>query len=122
MNADGLRVTAHPSDLDIDDAATAELQRLSRALDSSDALVKTDRCRKFRLELRVIDQVVMFEGLFDHQQTKIVERPEMIEVGKRVGSVRINGKQNIRVTTAHFPRSEERRVGKECRSRWSPND
>src|SRR5688572_20637174 len=101
MNADGLRVTAHPSDLDIDDAATAQLQRLSRALDSSDALVKTDRCRKFRLELRVIDQVVMFEGLFDHQQTKIVERPEMIEVCKRVGSVRINGKQNIRV------RSEE---------------
>ena len=22
--------------------------------------------------------------------------------------------------TAYFPRSEERRVGKECRSRWSP--
>ena len=26
----------------------------------------------------------------------------------------------INSTFAYFPRSEERRVGKECRSRWSP--
>ena len=27
---------------------------------------------------------------------------------------------NIEFKKANFPRSEERRVGKECRSRWSP--
>nr|WP_143163442.1 hypothetical protein [Enterococcus faecium] len=28
--------------------------------------------------------------------------------------------QNSEWKTTHFDRSEERRVGKECRSRWSP--
>src|SRR6266705_5516536 len=35
----------------------------------------------------------------------------------RIGSV----EETIRVTEAGDGRSEERRVGKECRSRWTPN-
>ena len=31
-----------------------------------------------------------------------------------------NGASNLNVAQAHRNRSEERRVGKECRSRWSP--
>src|SRR5574341_2558310 len=31
----------------------------------------------------------------------------------------IRGRQDLRISTIHS-RSEERRVGKECRSRWSP--
>ena len=30
-------------------------------------------------------------------------------------------KQKTAVAVAYEPRSEERRVGKECRSRWSPD-
>jgi hypothetical protein len=37
------------------------------------------------------------------------------EVGQRDVS-----RQKLRLSNARFPRSEERRVGKECRSRWSP--
>ena len=33
---------------------------------------------------------------------------------------RINGKNYLLVTDVEDERSEERRVGKECRSRWSP--
>src|SRR3989441_3174642 len=31
-----------------------------------------------------------------------------------------NGKTALKVNVGRFVRSEERRVGKECRSRWSP--
>ena len=34
--------------------------------------------------------------------------------------VRINGVNNVLTKVASASRSEERRVGKECRSRWSP--
>src|SRR3712207_9367909 len=34
--------------------------------------------------------------------------------------MRANPKQAAQVATRWIPRSEERRVGKECRSRWSP--
>ena len=30
------------------------------------------------------------------------------------------GRKEIRLAEKEMPRSEERRVGKECRSRWSP--
>src|SRR5260221_10489269 len=35
-------------------------------------------------------------------------------------SVDLTARSNIGTVENDFPRSEERRVGKECRSRWSP--
>src|SRR5204863_5198836 len=37
----------------------------------------------------------------------------------RVGMIHSNGTSTLLARTASSPRSEERRVGKECRSRWA---
>src|ERR1700752_2979759 len=44
----------------------------------------------------------MFERLFDHQQAEIVERAEMFDVRQGVSGVRVDGEENIRITTPHF--------------------
>ena len=42
------------------------------------------------------------------------------EVWFVIGSQHLYGPETLRQVTQHAERSEERRVGKECRSRWSP--
>ena len=63
-------------------------------------------------------QVILVESFvkgFDHRM--LVVNNELVAVAKRVpGHVVGDGKSSI----AELIRSEERRVGKECRSRWSP--
>ena len=46
----------------------------------------------------------------------------LIDHAKKIGEkIRISGGGRCNFTNIHtHPRSEERRVGKECRSRWSP--
>src|SRR5688572_9210903 len=54
---------------------------------------------------------------------KLDEKGKAMEVGVRVGDSIYYGKYSgtdVEVDGEKFVRSEERRVGKECRSRWSP--
>ena len=47
----------------------------------------------------------------------IKDYPATTEIAKMVATTRKNAENII---SGHDDRSEERRVGKECRSRWSP--
>ena len=54
---------------------------------------------------------------------RIGQRPpfQMIEkVLELEPNVSARGIKNVSINEPYFMRSEERRVGKECRSRWSP--
>src|SRR6266498_1549376 len=44
----------------------------------------------------------MIERLLDHEQVEIIERSQMTLIRNRVGAVRIDGKQNVRVSSAHL--------------------
>ena len=70
--------------------------------------------RKFRTEVKILkkEKISVDAGTFDC----IVVEPLMSSVGvfKNKGSVK------VWLTDDRVKRSEERRVGKECRSRWSP--
>ena len=64
------------------------------------------------------------EMLFDlrKKEKSLEECAEIMHVSTKTAG-RINVKMQhkiLKVTGQHFTRSEERRVGKECRSRWSP--
>ena len=58
-----------------------------------------------------------------HDVTLIDQWPEHVETMRKSG-LRLSGTcgdHTVRVKALHiYERSEERRVGKECRSRWSP--
>src|SRR2546428_10008165 len=50
-----------------------------------------------------------------------LRRVQLLEVNPRSPSLRIDNRtRGVPLLRGHIPRSEERRVGKECRSRWSP--
>ena len=59
--------------------------------------------------------VDFYQGLFG---TPVINRQGTTSAGLQIG----NGPQHLGLNSAgsNAPRSEERRVGKECRSRWSP--
>ena len=51
----------------------------------------------------------------------LIQNPRIINEGRSfIGSVLVEGDKIAAVFEGEVPRSEERRVGKECRSRWSP--
>ena len=49
----------------------------------------------------------------------LVDRITECEPGKKACGIKCVSANEMHFV-GHFPRSEERRVGKECRSRWSP--
>ena len=53
-----------------------------------------------------------------HKTVEETVRLEMEEIRLQSGTYPIISKEPVHVKVEH--RSEERRVGKECRSRWSP--
>src|SRR5438876_12249010 len=67
--------------------------------------VAVEAMRKTMDSLQMDGTIVIGEGERD-------EAP-MLYIGEKVGL-------STHAPKANFPRSEERRVGKECRSRWSP--
>ena len=86
--------------LDVDDPARPELDRRGRVGRRTDRLVQADVGPDPCLELRVFDQVVVVQRLFDHQQVELVERQEDVHVGERVGGVRVDRQQDAGVRRA----------------------
>ena len=90
MNFQRLRIAADASDLDVDDTATSQIERLFRAPDAGNTFVEAEGGSQAGLKLSVIDQVVVFERLLDHQQAKLVQLPEMVSIRQRVSAVRVD--------------------------------
>ena len=88
-NAGGLRdivhalrfgEAAHAAQLDIDDAAGAQSDRLLGVMRGADAFVQADGRLQLRLQLGVIDDVVVRQRLLDHHQVELVE---LLQDGRR---------------------------------------
>src|SRR4029453_17614771 len=66
-------VAADATELDVDDAARAQLQGVPRAGEADDGFVEADRGVEAALQLGVIDEVARRERLLDHQEAEWVE-------------------------------------------------
>ena len=71
-----LEHTANPSLLDVHDPAGAEIDRGGSGGGRPDRFVETQGCGEHRLELGVAEEVLVVEGLFDHQEVELVHGPE----------------------------------------------
>ena len=75
------------------------------------------------LARRVLGKVPSFFDVtqFDvNVEQRINAKGERVTVSLAVVKVRVGDENLISAAEGNGPRSEERRVGKECRSRWSP--
>ena len=68
--------------------------------------------------------VYLFVGFLESGKTKFIqetfEDPNFDSGDKTLLLICEEGEEEYNEKKFAFPRSEERRVGKECRSRWSP--
>ena len=90
-----------PSLLDVHDPTGEELERGGRIGGRADRFVEAEIGPQERLQLRVPEQVLVVEGLFDHQEIRIVHRAEHLGVGRRVRAVRVDGEEDSRVDGAN---------------------
>ena len=73
-------------------------------------------------------EIDVLKMLADHEQTKVIvmyledmgNGQEFLKVCKQITKYNKIKKPVLVLKSGRSPRSEERRVGKECRSRWSP--
>jgi hypothetical protein len=65
--------SAHAPQLDIDDAAGLQADRLLGVVRGANAFIETDRRFKLRLQHGVVDDVVVRQRLLDHHQVELVE-------------------------------------------------
>ena len=64
-----------------------------------------------KLRLEMLREVNDLSGEYEYDEKFISESRRYFESGEQTTVIALDGQT---------PRSEERRVGKECRSRWSP--
>ena len=102
MDLAGLQEAAHAASFDVDHSARAEADRGPRVVRGADRLVEADRGVDPALQRGVVEEVVVAERLFDHQQLEGVERLEQREVGQAVRRVRVDGDGNSRERPAYL--------------------
>ena len=85
---------------------------------NGDEVVATNQAR-FRAVSHAIHEQVLTRGSNGTTQ-KLKKKTETNAVYRDVGDLRQNKTTDIERNSESQVRSEERRVGKECRSRWSP--
>ena len=103
MHAFGFGEAAHAPKLDVDDAARVQADCLRRLVRGADALVQADGGLQLRLQYGVIDDVVVRERLLDHHQVEIVELAQVVDIGERVGGVRVRHQLDGGEALAHLP-------------------
>ncbi len=57
------------------------------------------------------EEVLVVEGLFDHQEAELVHGPEHISVGEGVGGVRVHREKDVRMRRTHGADALQVRIG-----------
>src|SRR5579862_8682651 len=73
MDAQSLAKPAYAPELDVDDPACLEPDRLFGVMNSAYTFIKTNRRIELRLQRRMIDDLVMRQRLLDHHQMEFVQ-------------------------------------------------
>jgi hypothetical protein len=104
MDRDGVQKPADASSFDIHVSAAFEVDRLRRAARAGDAFVEADGGADGFLEGRVIDEVGVVEGLFDHGQVKAVHllKEGYVFEGEGCVTVDVDGEVGERVPNGFY--------------------
>jgi hypothetical protein len=90
-----LEQASEPAYFNVDHAGAAEIQRLAGILGRVNTLIQADRRFKFTLKLGVVDDVVVRQGLLDHEQVELIQITQRIYVTQCVGRVRVGHQWHI---------------------------
>ena len=118
------RAADSPAQLQISENLRAQTSGLSQAIDNSQMAVSLLQTAEGALE-EVSRALIQARQLAVHAGNEGVNDPEMLLADQREFENIVEQINRIAAGTQYghnylLDRSEERRVGKECRSRWSP--
>ena len=102
MNTPRFGESAHAAELDIDDPASAQPDRLLGMMGRADAFIETDGRIEPGLQRGVVDNLIVRQRLLDHHEIKTVELLEPVRIGQRVGGIGVGHQLDRREALAHF--------------------
>src|SRR5215468_7419329 len=95
-----LTEAAYTPDLDVDDAAGAQLGRGLSVAAPVNRFIQADRRLQLLLQLRVEVEVVMPQRLLDHQEVETVELAQVLDLVQCVRGISVATQKNIRPALA----------------------
>jgi len=102
MNRFGHRQTPNPPRLDVHDPSAAQSQRCPCGCQGGHALIQADGRPQALLQLRMVHQVVVGQGLLDHHQVKLVQSDQFFGIGQGVGRIGIDHERQAGEPLAHL--------------------
>src|SRR5690554_5562029 len=95
MDATCLQISAHPSGLDVHDAASAQRDGIRRCPCRGDRLVEADRSGDDPGELGMPTNVLLVKRLLNEKQVERVKAPKQTGIGERVCRVGVDLEQDV---------------------------
>src|SRR5262245_39351293 len=96
MNRSGLGVTANAAEFDIDDPASADLNRFARVRRRMNGLVETNRRRNLFLKRGMLNDVFVMKRLLEHHEIVWIHFLENFDIGQRVRRIGVTHQKNLR--------------------------
>ena len=101
VDGDGFAEAADAADLDVDDAAGLHVDCGEGVAAVANGFVETDGGLEALLQHGVEVEVVVPEGLLDHQQVELVPAGDVVEVLHAVGGVGVAAERDVRPAVAN---------------------
>src|ERR1700723_977120 len=102
VDGDGFGKSPHAAKLDVDDLAGLHLDGGQSVTAVVNGFVEADGGLQALLQQGVVEEVVVPEGLLDHEQVEGVELNEVVDVFQLVGRVGVAAEHDCGPAVAHF--------------------
>ena len=95
MNASRGYISSHATQLEVDDAAGAEVDGRARVLLGVNALIKANRCIQFALQFGMAVNIIPSQGLLNHHQVIGFQQLQVWPIFQAIGGICVDHQADL---------------------------